>query len=118
MPSELIKNAQVLFGVKGIPVPENIGDFSLSWAGAQPGESVFKGLTHMIEARDLYEMKAGMNKIKKWRSMPVNMVMADRFGNIGYALMSASPNRGEHEYPYLSCRVLDGSTSRYDWLHD
>jgi penicillin amidase len=40
--------------------------------------------------------------------------MADTSGNIGYALLSASPIRG-NEYPYLGCRVLDGTTSSHDW---
>jgi penicillin amidase len=34
--------------------------------------------------------------------------------NIGYALLTASPIR-KNAYPYLSCRVLDGTSSAHDW---
>jgi penicillin amidase len=39
--------------------------------------------------------------------------MADTSGNIAYMLTSASPVR-KNEYPYLGCRVLDGTTTKHD----
>ena len=51
-----------------------------------------------------------MKNIKEWRSIPANIVMADRKGNIGYMLLSGSPKR-KNDYPYLGCKVLDGKTS-------
>lgn len=50
----------------------------------------------------------------KYIGPPLNYLLADRSGNIGYALLSTSPIRG-NEYPYLGCRVLDGSISKHDW---
>lgn len=44
--------------------------------------------------------------------------MADRDGNIGYSLVTAYPVRGDHEYPYMGCRVLDGTQSKYDWSEE
>lgn len=55
-----------------------------------------------------------MRKIGKWISVPQNVVMADTSGNIGYMLLSTSPIR-KNEYPYLGCRVLDGTTTDHDW---
>ena len=42
------------------------------------------------------------------------MLLADIDGNIGYMLLSSSPKRKNH-YPYLGCRISDGSISDHDW---
>lgn len=47
MTSNIIKNAQVLFGNK-IPVHENFGDFSFVWAGHIPGESLFEAIDSFL----------------------------------------------------------------------
>ena len=44
----------------------------------------------------------------------MNIVLADRAGNIGYMLVSSSPKR-KGDYPNLGCRVFDGTTSKHDW---
>lgn len=41
--------------------------------------------------------------------------MADNSGNIGYLMGSSIPIRDNH-YPYVGCKVLDGQTSRHDWI--
>jgi acyl-homoserine lactone acylase PvdQ len=46
--------------------------------------------------------------MEDWNSLPLNMVMADDSGNIGYTLLSSTPDR-KNAYPYLGCRVLDGT---------
>jgi len=60
--------------------------------------------------KNLIDVKEKMKNIKEWRSIPANIVMADRKGNIGYMLLSGSPKR-KNDYPYLGCKVLDGQTS-------
>ena len=68
----------------------------------------------MMNQKNLLELKEGMKSIKEWRSVPANVVMADQSGNIGYMLLASSPLR-KGDYPYLGCRVLDGTSSKHDW---
>lgn len=109
----MIKNAQVLFGNQ-IPLNENFGTFSLAWAGHVPGESLLNGLEFMSKSKDLPTFIEKIRGLKVYLSVPQNVVMADTSGNIGYMLLSSSPIR-KNEYPYLGCRVLDGTTSEHDW---
>ena len=44
----------------------------------------------------------------------MNVVMADVEDNIGYMLLSTSPVR-KTEYPFVGCKVHDGSVSTFDW---
>jgi len=91
-----------------------MGDFSLVWAGHIPGESLMSLLGSLGTAKDLHEVKTGLQSLNTWKSIPANVVMADNSGNIGYMLLSSSPIR-KNEYPYLGCRILDGTTSTHDW---
>jgi len=40
--------------------------------------------------------------------------MADNLGNIGYMMLVASPRRKDRT-PFLASRILDGTSSAYDW---
>lgn len=40
--------------------------------------------------------------------------MADTSGNIGYRLLMTIPERNDKR-PFVSCRVLDGTTTAQDW---
>jgi len=40
--------------------------------------------------------------------------LADNSGNIGFMLATSIPIR-KNDFTYLGCRVLDGTTSKYDW---
>lgn len=75
---------------------------------------MFDAIENFLFEKNLYEIKDKMKKIDEWRSIPANIVMADRKGNIGYMLLSSSPKR-KNEYPYLGCRIIDGKTSENDW---
>ena len=113
MESSLIKNAQVLFG-SAIPVHEDFGDFSLAWSGAMPGETMFELHNSLVESKTVRYVEENLYRMEYWKSAPINMVMADRSGNIGYMLLSASPIR-KNWYPYLGCGILDGTTTFHDW---
>ena len=47
-------------------------------------------------------------------SVPQNLLLAYKNGDIAYYLVSNSPLR-KHDKPYTGCRVLDGTTSENDW---
>ena len=113
MTSSLIKNAQVLFGSQ-IPVHEDFGEFSFVWAGATPGESLFNSQQLLAESKTILEMKEKILALGKWMSVPMSVVLGDNSGNIGYMLLSASPER-KNEYPYLGCHVIDGTNTDHDW---
>jgi penicillin amidase len=60
-----------------------------------------------------------MEKIEKngeqgHRSLAMNFVMADNEGDIGYMMLVSFPNRKD-KTPYIGNRVLDGTTTAYDW---
>ena len=44
----------------------------------------------------------------------MNLVMADNAGDIGYMMLVPFPNRKD-KTPFIGNRVLDGSTTAYDW---
>ena len=44
----------------------------------------------------------------------MNTVFADTSGNIGYRLIMAVPERKD-KTPFIGSRVLDGTTSKFDW---
>ena len=113
MQSSLIKNAQVLFG-SAIPVHEDFGDFTLAWSGAYPGETIFDFHNAGVESNTIFEVRDRLYEMKKWNSAPINIVLADRAGNIGYMLLSASPQR-KNDYPYVGCSIIDGTSSKHDW---
>jgi penicillin amidase len=46
--------------------------------------------------------------------VPQNVVLADDFGDIGYMMLAPIPKRRDRT-PNLGNRVLDGTTSAYDW---
>ena len=44
----------------------------------------------------------------------LNIIMADTQGNIGYQLVASIPVRKD-KTPFIGLRVLDGTSSAYDW---
>ena len=110
---KLLQNVQLLSGNQ-MPIHENFGDFSLAWSGHYIGESWFDVIDLLMNSDDLLQIKDGISSIGKYVSIPINVVLADTSGNIGFTLLSSAPVRS-NEYPYLGCRVLDGTISTYDW---
>lgn len=51
---------------------------------------------------------------KDYRGTGMNMLFADTSGNIGYKLVMTIPERHD-KTPFLSSRVLDGTTTKFDW---
>ena len=47
--------------------------------------------------------------------MGFNTLLADTSGNIAYYLPASVPVRKD-KTPYLGCRVLDGRTTKFDWV--
>ena len=51
---------------------------------------------------------------KSWKSLPMNLVLADEQGDIGYMMLAPYPDRKD-KTPFVSNRVLNGETTKYDW---
>lgn len=60
------------------------------------------------------ELMAKMNTKGDYRSINMNLVIADNHGDIGYMMLVPFPNRKD-KTPFIGNRVLDGTTSAYDW---
>jgi len=96
----MLKHVQELF-FHPIPVHESDGEFSFAWTGHTPGESFLEMYNLIDEVDNLVEFKDRLqSSVDKWISSPISMVMADRSGNIGYALLSCSPIRS-NETPFM-----------------
>ena len=86
----------------------------MAWTGHYPGESIMDFFHSIRDSSNLHELKEKTKKIKKWQGISQNIVMADSSGNIGYMLITSIPER-KNEVTYVGARVLDGTTSEYDW---
>ena len=49
-----------------------------------------------------------------FRGVSMSLVLADNYGDIGYMMLASIPNRRD-KTPNIGNRVLDGTTSAYDW---
>jgi len=107
--------AGVLFGGK-IPKIEDPPMYSMKWGNMEPGEDVPRMLRWFYELESVPEAMEAFNELGEngFRVMPINMVMADNKGNIGFQLGTAHPIR-KSKVPYIGCRVLDGETTEFDW---
>ena len=76
-----------------------------------------KFLNVLNESKDLNELfdKFDNSPVgENYRGMGQNMLFADTSGNIAYRLVYTMPERKD-KTPYLGSRVLDGTTSKFDW---
>lgn len=58
--------------------------------------------------------KVNANGDNGYRSINMNLVVADNSGDIGYMMLVPFPNRKD-KTPFIGNRVLDGTTSAHDW---
>ncbi len=50
----------------------------------------------------------------QYKGLGKNAIFADTKGNIGYKLIMSIPERVD-KTPFIGSRVLDGTTTRFDW---
>ena len=53
-------------------------------------------------------------RFAKYKGFGMNAVFADTSGNIGYYLIMSVPVR-KSKVPFIGSRVLDGTTTKFDW---
>jgi len=115
MEPELIYGAGVLFGGT-MPEAKYKHHYSHMWGGMFPGESLISIILDVASGMGVKEL---MDKIEEngnsgHKSLPMNLVLADNGGDIGYMMLVSFPNRKD-KTPFIGNRVLDGTTTAYDW---
>lgn len=86
------------------------------WGGMFPGDdfiNIVKMFASGIGVKDLMET-VQQNGKNGYHSIPMNLVLADNEGDIGYMMLVPFPNRKD-KTPYIGNRVLNGETTDYDW---
>ena len=73
-------------------------------------------LTTLAESKDIPELYEKMDGDlgRNYRGLGQNFIFADTSGNIGYRLIMTIPERHD-KTPFIACRALDGTTSKFDW---
>jgi acyl-homoserine lactone acylase PvdQ len=115
MEPELIYGAGVLFGGT-MPEAKYSHFYSHMWGGMFPGESLLDIIQDMASGMGVRELmeKIEDNGADGHKSLAMNLVMADNSGDIGYMMLVSFPNRKD-KTPFIGNRVLDGTTTAYDW---
>jgi acyl-homoserine lactone acylase PvdQ len=115
MEPELIYGAGVLFGGT-MPEAKYKHFYSHMWGGMFPGESLIEIILDIASGMGVKELmdKIEDNGKQGHKSLPMNLVLADNGGDIGYMMLVPFPNRKD-KTPFIGNRVLDGTTTAYDW---
>ena len=118
VPFELLKsNCALLFGGKTPAVDDNGKFYSIAWQGQFVGEDSWKMLKIIGESKDLVQLFDAFDNSpmgESYKGVGQNTLFADTSGNIGYRLIQTMPER-KNKTPFLGSRILDGSTSKWDW---
>lgn len=71
---------------------------------------------HLNKAKDIPELFSILHSEygDNYQGIGQNVIFADTSGNIGYKLVMSVPERVE-KTPYIGSRVLDGTTTSFDW---
>lgn len=91
-------------------------DYSFAWAGSYKNDDIFKYFKTIFLGKRVKDVIATLDEIGKdgYRGVAMNMIMADTENNIGYIMLLPAADR-KNKTPFIGCRVLDGTTSEFDW---
>lgn len=85
------------------------------WGGMSPGDNFIDILQGFAEGKGVKETLDYVTNLEKgYKGIPMNLVMADNSGDIGYVMVAPVPSR-KSKIPYIGNRVLNGETTDYDW---
>jgi len=108
-------NSALLFGGSAgrIEMPQQ---YSFAWSGQYAGDDTFSLLRALYDSNDIKELYSKLDNDlgKDYRGLGQNFLFADTSGNIGYRLIMSIPERKDRT-PFISSRILDGTTSSFDW---
>ena len=111
----LKKNSSLLFGGEA-PALKYPGNYSFGWGGQFVGENTYNLMKKVYEYKDIPTLFKSIDseEFDDYRGLGQNTIFADTQGNIGYRLIMTIPERKD-KTPFISSRVLDGTTSEFDW---
>ena len=81
-----------------------------------PGEDSWKVMDLLYNTDSVPDAFSKLDEFGKdgFVGLAQNFMLTDNSGNIGYYLIMPVPIRKD-KTPYIGARVLDGTTSAYDW---
>lgn len=99
-----------------VPKLTKRADYSFVWGGFTTKDDIFPYFKSLLTGRRVKDVIDTWDELGKdgYKGIAMNMIMADIEGNIGYTMLLPSPNR-KNKTPFLGCRVIDGTTSEFDW---
>jgi penicillin amidase len=109
-----MQSGSVLFGSE-IPDVDFNHKYSHMWGGMRAGDNfigILEAFANGKGVKEIYDMVEAMED--GYKGIPMNMVMADNSGDIGYVMLAPVPNR-KNKTPYIGNRVLNGETTDNDW---
>jgi len=111
MQPKTMKSGGVLFGGT-LPDPKHEFWYSHAWGGMTPGEGLIQIVKHISNGVGVTELFSKIEEEFKdgYRGIPMNFVVADNAGDIGYMMLAAYPNRKD-KTPFIGNRVLNGETT-------
>ena len=109
-------NSKLLFGEK-VPDSDSSRKFSFGWTQATKGETAVGIIKKLGTVKSVKEALDYFDEIGKdgYNGLMGNLIFADNQGDIGYQLLAPLPLRKD-KTPYIGQRVLDGTSSFYDWV--
>ena len=111
MQPKTMKSGGVLFGGT-LTEPKHEFWYSHAWGGMTPGEGLMQIVKHISNGVGVTELFSKIEEEFKdgYRGIPMNFVVADNAGDIGYMMLAAYPNRKD-KTPFIGNRVLNGETT-------
>ena len=94
----------------------NPGKYSFAWGGQQVGDDSWRGIKSIYDAKTVVELldKFESPEFNRYNGLGFNTILGDNSGNIGYQLIMSIPERKD-KTPFLGSRILDGTTTKFDW---
>merc|ERR1712003_269624 len=112
---------QLIFAGTSPTIERKDMKFSFGWANQLPvHDTTVKVMSHFAKiktVREMFDFVDELDRGKGYNGFPCNFIMADTTGDIGYVVMAPVPVRKD-KTPYIGPRVLDGTSSAYDWEAD
>ena len=109
-----MQSGAVLFG-SAIPNVDSDFVYSHKWGGMEAGDNFIDILQMFAEGKGVKDVLDYVVSLENgYKGIPMNLVMADQSGDIGYVMVAPVPSR-KNKTPYIGNRVLDGETTDYDW---
>ena len=113
--SDIVGGGAVLFG-GAVPKLKKIKSFSFGWGFSAPKDSLLTVVKDMLEPGMTVQifLDTMLASDEPYIGLPSNLILADTDGDIAFMMLSPAIIR-KNKTPFLGSRILDGTTSEFDW---